>query len=689
MRRWARGPGRWAAGRSKSSLSFPPILLALFLVAIIGAGARGAVIAIGLGAAPGFARLAENFATSVGSREFIASAKATGVGRARLMQRYLLPNMAEPLVLAGLAYVAGAIIDISGLDFLGLGVQPPAYDWGTLLTAGVQSIYVTPFAGIAPAFMIMLTGTSLVFFGEALSRALNPRLWVTGPRRGGRAERARAGRAGKAGLAGPAAARPAPATGAADPRLPRRLTPWWLTRWWLIPCVADAVVVENLRITLPSGGGPRTLVDGVSFRLRAGETLAILGESGCGESGTTAQAIMGKLLPSRWGHGRQDRLRRGGRDLAAGPVRKVREVCGTEIAMIFQDPLSALNPVFRVGEQVADGAAPEARVSREGAPPPRSTVRRVRHPQRRAARMRRLPAPVLRRHASAGRDRDGDRARAEAADRGRADHGAGRDGAGADDARCWRPAAPGGDGDGARQRTTSVWSRRYAERGAMMYAGPDRGDRCDPGEHVRPPGTPVHQGPAGVDPRGGRVGEVAASTIKVEVTTEALARRRAGVRVQPALPVRDRPVGRGAGADAADAAGDGRVGGHQAACHLSRGESTHPCLDAGTTPLLSVRDLKVAYPIRSSFLQRKIGEADAAVDGVTFDIRPGETGRSGRRVGIRQVDEVARGRDRPGQVRDAGRAGSSSKGKDEIARFSAAAHGAVRREGMRMCMQDP
>ena len=112
------------------SLSFPPILLALFFVAMIGTGAQGAVIAIGLGAAPGFARLAENYATSVGSKEFVASARATGVSRGRLIARYLLPNMAEPLVLAGLAYFAGAIIDISGLDFLGLGVQPPSLRLG-------------------------------------------------------------------------------------------------------------------------------------------------------------------------------------------------------------------------------------------------------------------------------------------------------------------------------------------------------------------------------------------------------------------------------------------------------------------------------------------------------------------------------------------------------------------------------
>jgi len=347
----ARGIGRRAI---ESSLSFPPILLALFLVAIIGAGARGAVIAIGLGAAPGFARLAENFATSVGSREFIASAKATGVGRVRLMQRYLLPNMAEPLVLAGLAYVAGAIIDISGLDFLGLGVQPPAYDWGTLLTAGVQSIYVTPFAGMAPAFMIMLTGTSLVFFGEALSRALNPRLWVTGPRRDRRAERARAGRAGKAGLAGPAAARPAPATGAADPAGPVVAD----------AVVADAVVVENLRITLPSGGGPRALVDGVSFRLRAGEVLGIVGESGSGK--TLTSLAIGQLLPHPL-RTTATRIELGGIELTTLPPGRLARVLGTGLAMIFQDPMSSMNPASRAGSQLTDGARRHRGLSREEA----------------------------------------------------------------------------------------------------------------------------------------------------------------------------------------------------------------------------------------------------------------------------------------------------------------------------------
>ena len=100
-----------------------------------------------------------------------------------------------------------------------------------------------------------------------------------------------------------------------------------------------------------SAGVVRAL-DGVSFDVRAGETLAILGESGSGKS-VTAQAIMA-LLPKPAGSIVGGRILYRGRDLVAEPVTRVRELCGTEIAMIFQDPLSSLNPVFRVGWQIAE-----------------------------------------------------------------------------------------------------------------------------------------------------------------------------------------------------------------------------------------------------------------------------------------------------------------------------------------------
>jgi oligopeptide/dipeptide ABC transporter ATP-binding protein len=323
----ARGFGRRVI---EISMSFPPILFALFLVTIIGTGEKGAVIAIGLGAAPGFARLAENYATSVGSKEFVTSARATGVGRSRLITRYLLPNMAEPLVLAGLAYFAGSIIDISGLDFLGLGVQPPAYDWGTLLTTGVQSIYVTPWAAVAPAFMITITGLSIVYLGEALARALNPRLWFISSHH------------------------------------PRTLSLLDSHRAAAVhgkqSASEDAVLrVEDLNVLLPTDDGPRRLVSNVSLELRPGEVLGIVGETGSGK--TLTALSLARLVPHPL-RVQAERLEVDGVELASRPSRREAGHLGTSVAMIFQDPMSSMNPSARIGSQLTDGARRHRSLSR-------------------------------------------------------------------------------------------------------------------------------------------------------------------------------------------------------------------------------------------------------------------------------------------------------------------------------------
>lgn len=110
--------------------------------------------------------------------------------------------------------------------------------------------------------------------------------------------------------------------------------------------------VDGLQVEFSTSAGVVRALDGVSFEVRAGETLAILGESGSGKS-VTAQAIMA-LLPQPAGSIVGGRILYEGLDLAAAPVKTVRELCATEIAMIFQDPLSSLNPVYRVGWQIAE-----------------------------------------------------------------------------------------------------------------------------------------------------------------------------------------------------------------------------------------------------------------------------------------------------------------------------------------------
>jgi oligopeptide/dipeptide ABC transporter ATP-binding protein len=133
--------------------------------------------------------------------------------------------------------------------------------------------------------------------------------------------------------------------------------------WWLM-LVADAVVVENLRITLPSGGGLRTLVDGVSFRLRAGQVLGIVGESGSGK--TLTSLAIGQLLPHPL-RMEATRIELGGTELTTLPPGRLARVLGTGLAMIFQDPMSSMNPASRAGSQLTDGARRHRGLSREKA----------------------------------------------------------------------------------------------------------------------------------------------------------------------------------------------------------------------------------------------------------------------------------------------------------------------------------
>ncbi|NBE85386.1 ABC transporter ATP-binding protein [Micromonospora rubida] len=118
------------------------------------------------------------------------------------------------------------------------------------------------------------------------------------------------------------------------------------------PTDAPLLSVQDLTVEFSTAAGVARALRNVSFDVRAGETLAVLGESGCGKS-TIAQSIMA-LLPKPAGSIVGGKILYGGRDLAAERIPAVRELCGTEIAMIFQDPLSSLNPVFRVGAQLAE-----------------------------------------------------------------------------------------------------------------------------------------------------------------------------------------------------------------------------------------------------------------------------------------------------------------------------------------------
>ena len=172
---------------------------------------------------------------------------------------------------------------------------------------------------------------------------------------------------------------------------------------------APLLEVEDLRVVFPGSDRRRTLaVDGVGFSVERGQTLGIVGESGCGKS-VTSLAVMG-LLP-KGGAEVSGAVHFEGRDLLREPDRVMRDLRGNRLAMIFQEPMTSLNPSYTVGDQIVEAVVRHRNVSRkEAAARAVEMLRRVAHPDAGGA-LPRLPAPALRRHAPARHDRHGARLR--------------------------------------------------------------------------------------------------------------------------------------------------------------------------------------------------------------------------------------------------------------------------------------
>ena len=232
--------------------------------------------------------------------------------------------------------------------------------------------------------------------------------------------------------------------------------------------------VRDLRVSFRTEDGLVRAVDGVSFDVAPGEVLGIVGESGSGKS-VTVMSIMRLIRdPNAVFEGE---VIYKGRDLLKLELGQMREVRGSEIAMIFQDPMTSLNPVYRVGWQIAEQVRAHEKISKADAH--RRAIELLdscRHPRAAAAR-RRLSAPVLGRHAPARDDRDGALLQSRPADRRRADDGARRHDPGAD---------PGADPQAAhrlrlRDRADHARHGRRRRRGRPRLRdvrGPHRGGRA-------------------------------------------------------------------------------------------------------------------------------------------------------------------------------------------------------------------
>ncbi|MCC7370561.1 MAG: ABC transporter permease [Chloroflexi bacterium] len=157
-------------------LAMPGFLLAIAIIAALGAGTLNVVIAVGVFSIPAFARVARGSTLTVKQQDYVLSARALGSAPGRIMWRHVLPNVTPPLIVQTSLRLATAILTASGLSFLGLGPQPPTPEWGAMLSSGRNMITSSPQLATIPGLAILLVAVGFNLLGDGLRDALDPRL---------------------------------------------------------------------------------------------------------------------------------------------------------------------------------------------------------------------------------------------------------------------------------------------------------------------------------------------------------------------------------------------------------------------------------------------------------------------------------------------------------------------------------
>lgn len=311
-------------------LSFPDIVFALAVVAILGASTQNVIIAVGVVSIPVFARTARAVTLSVLAEPYIEGSVALGASPARIILRHVLPNISGTLLTLSTLLFASTLLSASGLGFLGLGTQPPFPEWGTMLGESRSYIRSHPYLATFPGLFLAVSALAFNLLGDALRAIYDPT-----SRRGAR----------RLPLLGFLRRRkPAPPSTTEVPSSPE--TP--------------VVAVRGLRLAFRSAEGPLEVVRGVDLTIRAGRTLAIVGESGSGKS-TLLRAI-GTLANPQEVAITAGRVAIGGEPALGLPAAALRDLRRRKIGIVFQDAASALNPVLTIGDQIGEAVRASRRV---------------------------------------------------------------------------------------------------------------------------------------------------------------------------------------------------------------------------------------------------------------------------------------------------------------------------------------
>jgi peptide/nickel transport system permease protein len=155
-------------------LTFPAIILAIIVVSVVGIGISGVIIATGIAMLPAILRLTYSSVLAIKREDYVEAARAVGVSDFRIIRRHLLPNALGPVIVQATLGLGSVILTVAGLGFLGLGVQPPSPELGTLLSEARAYITIAPHMAIFPGFVVAALVLGFNLLGDGLRDALDP-----------------------------------------------------------------------------------------------------------------------------------------------------------------------------------------------------------------------------------------------------------------------------------------------------------------------------------------------------------------------------------------------------------------------------------------------------------------------------------------------------------------------------------
>lgn len=333
-------------------MAFPYILLALAIVAVLGAGLFNALIAISIVNIPFFARNVRGATVSLVRLEYVDAARLSGKNDMEILFGELLPNVLPVIFITISTTVGWMILETAGLSFLGLGAQPPTADLGSMLGEGRTSILIAPHVATLPGLVILVIVIGINLLGDGLRDVLDPYLRsgaLVSPRPVTEVDKAHRARLQHQRLQH-------------RQHQQRQLSRQQENAGKSAPEEHLPLAVRNLRTWFWNGKTAVHAADDVSFSVEKGRSLGVMGESGSGKS-VTALSVLG-LVPTPPGRIMAGSITYQGEELLGAPVERLRSYRGNRISYIFQNPMTSLNPLISVGEQIAESVRYHQGVSR-------------------------------------------------------------------------------------------------------------------------------------------------------------------------------------------------------------------------------------------------------------------------------------------------------------------------------------